>query len=292
MSSVTELNEEIRHSAVRVLVDSWTFLISTEFVAELVDENQLTITPIPLVRNGLLGLINHRGRVVPLFDLRTLIGSQLRSKQVDELVSFLNSAIKWQENLFVELAQVAPSSTSKSSSASKSELRKWLQGFQGDSAARKRFTNGSLIMENALDTLSELHDQLSESAREIQAFKKADDLEAMNTRLDHVSKFELVQFKRVANELINECVEQMSGKALIISINKMDAALLVDSIPEVISEVDADFEGEMSNFHSETMILPSGEIVNLLTKANLLQMFDPSVTEEISVVAAPTEAAA
>lgn len=84
-NSVSSAAEPSTEKYMLFLSDALLFGVKAEYVVEIITNH--TITPLPLVPDYILGIINLRGQIIPIVDMRLLLG---HSPAPDTCIIILN----------------------------------------------------------------------------------------------------------------------------------------------------------------------------------------------------------
>ncbi len=135
------------------------FGLGIEYVQELIDLTSQQIHRIPYQGREMAGVIRVRSAVIPLLDLRALLGMPSMEDETAEVVDMLHQRrqdhIRWIEELEASVLESRPFRLATDPHAC--GFGKWYDALMGDRRALDRFTNGNLALRNVLDSFDLYH---------------------------------------------------------------------------------------------------------------------------------------
>lgn len=274
-STVIEESIDLESSSyVRVIADHRSFLLETALVVELANTNGIVMTPVPGGRDEMVGILNHRGRVVPVFDLRSFVGAKTRQEETSELRNFLAAReqdhVAWLEELKTSVA--TGSRFTKALDPTQCAFGKWYEGIREQNDERRKLTNDNATIDRILNQLDEPHKQIHGIAARVLELAEAGDIAEANHIIESTWNTELATMKRLFANLFEIYESMVGGRIVLISLEGNGVGLLVDGVHSVI-----DFAIEQAETESEdglvTVLLPDGTLAFPILEATLLSMF-------------------
>jgi chemotaxis signal transduction protein len=151
------------------------FALNSENLLELVKSGGGKLTKVPNGRPFLAGMTNHRGHVLPVFDLRTVLGFPSFQQEIADMEAFLHAResdhVAWLDDLRASVE--TGREFNKSLDPKLCDFGKWYEALRSDRAQRTAITDGNLYLEKILDEFDEPHKRIHGTAARVLELAKA-----------------------------------------------------------------------------------------------------------------------
>lgn len=261
---------------VRVVASDLHYLVPADLVVELVSANKIDPTDYPIKPKAFLGIANHRDHVLPLYDLASWMGSASRRERVKELASFLQQREQDHVGWLDELRRCVESGDAfrKPTDPTQCAFGKWYESLKVDEALRLAITHGNVSLEFTLHLFDEPHRRIHAIADDVLQLARTNK-EAAIERIRQSWETDLAQMRGLFSRLKQEFADHVQGIYVVVKLGDRQAALLVESVPEVLGRIPEEGQAETGDF--VTVQLPDGTIAVLVTTEDIESLLNNQV---------------
>ncbi|MCA9413822.1 MAG: chemotaxis protein CheW [Candidatus Omnitrophica bacterium] len=199
------------------------FAVPSTFVREMVA--MPTVSLFPSSPKQIRGVINLRGMVLPVLDLRIALGMRSFTEEIEDLVRLLDEREQDHKNWLAELESsvIERREFKLATDPHKCKFGMWYDTFKTE--------NGTLS--NSLKHFEKPHQRIHGIAIEVKELEKKGSYEAALSLIEHTRQSELSQMIKVFSEVRQLVREDSREIALIMDWNERRFAAAVDSIETV-----------------------------------------------------------
>lgn len=211
-----------------------SFALPVDVVIELLNSRGCSITTLPRMPHWASGIMNHRGRVVPVIDLRTLLGMPSMHDEIQEIVDLLDARetdhIDWLNEL-KRCVQTGDEFT-KATDAHQCAFGVWYDKLTHSESTINEFTGGDIALKSVLESFEAPHKRIHALADKTLAMAKDGHQEEAIALIDHAWNEDLGALQRYF-ETTKTMIAQLRQPQLIVLEQQARAAILVDTIRSV-----------------------------------------------------------
>lgn len=225
-------------------VASEQYAIHSDFASELVNDTDFEPVPVPGSNPALTGLINLRGLVVPVVQLRSVLGHPTHSDRTETISRMLAQReadhVAWLDDL--KRCATTGDKFTKALDPTQCAFGKWYLGVAGSSSDLRDITNGSQMGESLFARMDAPHRRIHAIAREVLDLAGQGDLPAAIAIIDRAWETDLAELKRLFKQLVDAFRDSARSTIVSISYEGSPIGLYVDSVVEVRTFSESDFE--------------------------------------------------
>ncbi len=145
-----------------IRIDDQQYAIDVAAVQEIASGKCQSISPLPSSPDYLEGMTSLRGTVIPVLDLRTLLGMPSLTVETNGIIGILNTReqdhVRWLKEL--ENAVAEEREFTLASCPHKCAFGKWYDTLMADPQSVERFTNGDIALDSVLDRFDSPHKRI------------------------------------------------------------------------------------------------------------------------------------
>ena len=219
-----------------VRIEKQKYAINSRYISSII--NMQDYKPIPGVAKSILGVMNFRGKAVPLLDMRILFDLPTIKQEYEAFQSMIDTRkedhIKWVEKLeeSIDTGRKFTLATDPHQCA----FGMWFYHFDTDSVAVKHHLN----------KIEEPHRKLHELALDLERCKEADTEEKRQDCLDHVGKTAREKYMTDIIELLDETKEVFQSlyteMLLVLEAGGKQIAIVIDEVLSVEDLVQVNYD--------------------------------------------------
>jgi len=208
------------------------FAVSANNVREMVAMPK--VISVPQTPDYIRGVINLRGQVIPVMDLRLRMGMKSLVDEVKNLIQILNQREQDHKNWIVELeSSVRDRREFKlTTDPHKCAFGKWYDNFKTDNR----------ILSNCLNKIDIPHQKIHAIAIEVKAMEEKEDFDSAFEIIHQTKEGELAEMIKLFSEFRSLLRESNREIALVLENDKRAMAVAVDSVETVEKMTEASIE--------------------------------------------------
>lgn len=220
------------------------YAIHSDWTSELIRTPDMKIVDIPRKRPGMLGLINHRGNVLPVVELRALIGLNSYRNEIGEMEEFLRAReadhISWLE----ELKRCVESGDrfTKALDPAKCAFGQWYDSLQPGSDERRDITGGTTVIEKIIDDFDAPHRRIHGIAERVLKLSGAGQIEEAKAIIQQTWDKDLSEMRLLFAKFFQAFKAMRQPSYVAVNGGDVQFALVVDSVSSVVSLEMDEFE--------------------------------------------------
>ncbi len=206
-----------------LLLQDQPFAVSANYVREMVAMPK--IVSVPQMPSHIRGVINLRGQVVPVIDLRERLGMTSLLGETEDLINLLNQREQDHKNWLVELeSSVKESREFKlATDPHKCAFGKWYDNF----------TTDNRLLANCLQRFDAPHKRIHAIGIEVKKLEEKGDFDSAHATIEHTRQGDLAEMIKLFSEARNLLKESHREIAMVLEWNEKTMAAAVDSIETV-----------------------------------------------------------
>lgn len=238
-----EINEAVTRYVV-VEVNGNLYGMPTDSTVELMSSAMTQITRVPHSPKFVFGVINHRGTIIPVVDMRTLLGFSCQGAEVTRLAEFFSETkrahTEWLDALEVTVREDQP--FTRITDHTKCEFGKWYQSvFSGTNTLCKEVLEIPVIR-SFIERFDSPHKKIHRLAQHVLDLKnKGDDEQALEL-IEKCRAGELATMCRLFDQLIKTVKAQYESMLVITEYGSRKTAIAVDGVSFVTDCRDEEVE--------------------------------------------------
>lgn len=230
------------------------YAIHTIWTSELNVNVGASLTRVPNSPSALLGLINLRGKPLPLISLRHVLGQKTQQQEVTDLVEFLKAReqdhVIWFEGLQAAVHQ--GKEFKGQLDPCKCNFGKWYVSLNSNAKAVEEFAGNNSYVKSILEALDHPHRNLHEcGARALVALEAGQKAEALAALDQARTSFE--QLNSLFQTLMRVFAESRRSTIITMDAGADAFALAVDAVERVIDLEEDDFVDVPESSRSEEL---------------------------------------
>ncbi len=210
------------------------FAVEIERVREFVSLNDLAIVPMPRTTPHIRGVLNLRGRIFPVVDLRSCLGLMAAHHEVDSHIQMLKEReadhVKWLDELQACVNEERPFRLA--TDPHKCKFGQWYDKHR-DGDARRRFTGDNLVLESVLNSFDVPHKKIHAIASDVDSLVRQGELDKARGLIEQTRSRELkamIELFSTATEAVKEMSRQL---VMVVELDGVPAAVIIDAVESV-----------------------------------------------------------
>lgn len=224
--SISEIKENVKNTKLPYVIcriKKQLIGISTEFVKELV--HLPNVTPLPNMPPEIRGIINNRGSVIHVHDLRMRLNMESSMKELDDLVQLLHQREQDHKNWLneLELSTKENRPFKLTTDPHKCAFGKWYDNF----------TTANFILSAQLEKFCDPHNKIHAIALEIEKLKGSSKFDQAFALIEKTRESELKYLTILFEETRQLLRKTHREMAVILEVNGKSSALAVDQVVSV-----------------------------------------------------------
>ena len=208
------------------------FAVSTNHVREMVAMPK--VVPVPQTPDYIRGVINLRGQVIPVIDLRLRMGMISLVDEAEDLIELLNQREQDHKNWMAELESSLRERREfkLATDPHKCAFGKWYDNFRTDNR----------ILASCLTKFDTPHQKIHAIAIKVKGMQEKDDFDSANELINRTREGELAEMIRLFSEVRSLLRESNREIALVLEWKEKTMAVGVDSVETVEKLSEANIE--------------------------------------------------
>ncbi|HRX85807.1 MAG TPA: chemotaxis protein CheW [Phycisphaerae bacterium] len=232
-----------------VLADKWLIVrifglpcgIAIDHVRELMSINDRPIVALPGYGPDLVGVLRLRDRVIPVVDLRTVLGFPSMAEENRGLLGLLTERerdhVNWITELEACVAENRPFRLATDPHACK--FGKWYDALMGDEATLLRTTNGDRTLERHFRQIDGPHQRIHGIAQAVAAAVDGGRAEEGRVLIERTRSTDLAAIVNLFTEMRRCIAEVRRPQIVVLERGERHIGALVDAV-DAVQEIPAD----------------------------------------------------
>ncbi|MCB0826733.1 MAG: chemotaxis protein CheW [Armatimonadetes bacterium] len=218
-------------------VENDNYAIQTEFVTELIRGRENRVIAVPNSPRGVLGITNHRGKVMPVIELRQVLGFNSYLNEVSEMREFIKGREQDHVSWLEELRRSAESGEkfTKALDPTQCAFGKWYEKVRVLGRDNQEITHGAATMTSLLDAFDAPHRRIHGIATEVLRKAGSGDLDGAKKMIDEAWNGDLAKMKDLFVKFVEAFEESRQPSMVIIQSTAGPYAMVVDGVQSVIN---------------------------------------------------------
>lgn len=234
---IVEIQSPTQDCYVILNIENDRYAIQTEYVTELIRGRENKVTAIPNSPHGVLGITNHRGKVMPVIELRQVLGFRSYVSEVAEMRDFIKAReqdhVSWLEEL--RRCTETGDKFTKALDPTQCAFGKWYDRVRIPGRENQEVTHGAATMTSLLDAFDAPHKRIHGIATEVLRTAGAGDLESAKKMIDDAWNGDLAKMKELFFKFLEAFEESRQPSMVIIQSAAGPYAMVVDGVESVIN---------------------------------------------------------
>ena len=233
------LSDELGDSVTRYVVveiNHNLYGMSTESTVELMSGAMAQITRVPHSPDYISGVINHRGTIIPVIDMRSLFGFHPREAEADKFAKmfegFKEGYAHWLNVL--QDAVYSNAAFSESTDPTKCSFWKWYQSVVDGSAPLSKLAENDPILKSFVDRFETPHRKIYGLAEKVIRLRDEGNVEKAVDRINMVRANELAELSGLFDQILNAVSTKLESMLVITEVGARKAAIAVDGVSFVV----------------------------------------------------------
>jgi len=241
----TTVLEEAEVSSVPSLEEQWLqirltdnkYALKVSFVREMISLGEMPVTPVPNLPSQIVGVINLRGSIVPLLDLRDVLGLTTMSEEIQSLLDMFDARERDHVNWINELkASVEEGHEFKlTTDPHKCAFGKWYDELMSDKVKHLAFTQGDIVMEHLLRELDQPHQTIHGIAERVADLGSEGKQEQALSLIENVKDTHLKSMVEIFAKMKEVVPRQRKQLAIVVEVDEQLIGLRVDAVDVVLN---------------------------------------------------------
>lgn len=232
-------NEETNEAVTRYVVvdiNQNLYGMSTDTTVELMSSQMTQVTRVPHSPSYISGVINHRGTIIPVIDMRSLLGFEPRSIEATKLEAqfkqFEEDHVNWiralQDSINFDTEFSHPTDPAQCS------FGKWFNSVLNNQSGVSDMVTGDPILKALIERLSIPHNNIHGIAEKALAFKAQGDTESALELISNAREHDLSLMSQLFEQVLSGISSKLESMLVITEVDSSKAAIAVDGVSFVI----------------------------------------------------------
>lgn len=248
-------------------------------VAEVQELQRLSLSEVTFIPHrpaAFMGVVNNRGKVIPVVDVRLLLGEASFTAQIDETRAMLQAReqdhVDWLAALRETVRTGAP--FTKAKDPTMCAFGKWYEATKADPLALESLTGGNMSLERYFEGFDQPHRTIHALANQVLdlcAKNRKDEAEQM---IANAELKELAELKGLFSSFIHHYAQLRQPMMVIVEHGESQVAMAVDAVLSVrdLEPKEGDERGSdlSSEFASSFAIEEDSSLIAITNTASLL----------------------
>lgn len=211
------------------------YAFNADSVCELIQARKVTYSHLPLVHDAIRGLLNHRGVVLPLVELRPLVGELRFEDEVEEMRAFIagreQDHISWLEDL--RICASSGTDFKKALDPKLCAFGKWYESLRNDVRRRHEITTGNAVLEKIFEDFDGPHRRIHAIATRVLNHAKLGEIAEAEAIIQSAWETDLAAMKVLFKKFFELFAEIRRPSILVAEYEGERFGLLVDRVYSV-----------------------------------------------------------
>ncbi len=232
-------NEENNQAVTRYVVvdiNHNLYGMSTDTTVELMSSQMTQVTRVPHSPDYISGVINHRGTIIPVIDMRSLLGFEPLSVEAERLTAEFAKMkaghVDWIKALHDTIA--FGTKFTKEIDPTQCALGKWISSVLNGNSSISQMANNDPILKTIIERFDEPHRRIHGVAEKALAFKELGEIEKAQELIDNARENDIPLLSDLFDQVLSEISSKLESMLVITEIDSSKAAIAVDGVSFVI----------------------------------------------------------
>ena len=238
-----ETNEPVTRYVV-VEVNHNHYGMPTASTVELMSTQMAHVTRVPHSPAFILGVINHRGTIIPVVDMRSLLGFEPRSAEAKKLSGmfegFKTDHVNWLNTLQESIYR--GSEFTKATDPTKCKFGKWYDSVLQGSSTMSEMVAEDPILKSLFDRFEKPHRAIHGLAQKTLTLKDGGKVEKAVELINESRKTDLAEISEIFDQILESVATRLDSMMVITEVGSRKAAIAVDGVSFVADCEDRSIE--------------------------------------------------
>ncbi len=216
----------------------------TSSTVELMSSQMVSVTRVPHSPAFITGVVNHRGTIIPVVDLRSLLGFEPRSAETEKLSDMFeglkNDHVGWLNAL--QEAIYTSSEFTKATDPTKCNFGKWYESVVEGSSPMSAMVADDPILKALFDRFDRPHRNIHSLAQKALNFKEDGKVEKAIALIDESRQTDLAEMCTIFDQILEIVSTRLDSMMVITEVGSRKAAIAVDGVSFVVDCDDSSVE--------------------------------------------------
>lgn len=220
------------------------YCVHSQWTSELVRTKKLKIVPVPGAHPFLAGILNQRGVILPVVDLRRVLGMPTFSEEIDDMRQFVAGREQDHVGWLQELRRCAESGATftKALDPTKCAFGQWYEKIRSNDAARASLSGGTVVLEKILDDFDAPHRRIHGIAESVLQLAQNGGLDEARAKIEEAWDTDLATMKRLFARFFQAFQDLRVPSVVSMSVEGVPFAVIVDEVQSVRECTEERFE--------------------------------------------------
>lgn len=225
-------------------VNNQSYGMSAKYVLELQDCNGIDIVEFPGCREPVVGLFEHRDRVLPVIDTRLVLGDPTFESQIESVKTLLATREQDHAEWLEELRRCCQGGTAftKATDPTQCSFGKWFAGLMNSKDQLSALTNNDPAVESIVRSFERPHRAVHSIAEQALELAASGNMDGAMTIIDNTWNDELAELKQLFAKLHETLVKRHRPRLAISQTGEQYAAFMIDGIQTMVILDDRDIQ--------------------------------------------------
>jgi chemotaxis signal transduction protein len=218
--------------------------MSTESTVELMSADMTQITRVPQSPDFITGVINHRGTIIPVIDMRSLLGFEPRSAEAEKLTATFNQLkkdhVEWLDAL--QDAVYKDLEFTKATDPTKCNFGKWYESIIDGSSPMSAMAQGDPILKALIERFDAPHRKIHSIAEQVLRLNQEGKQEEAVKIISAVRDTDLALMCELFDQILVAIVSKLDSMMVITEVGSRKTAIAVDGVSFVADCKDESIE--------------------------------------------------
>ncbi|MDF1808305.1 MAG: chemotaxis protein CheW [Phycisphaerales bacterium] len=210
--------------------------MTTDTTVELMSAAMTQITRVPHSPPYISGVINHRGTIIPVIDLRSLLGFEPRSLEMEKMRTMFDQLkedhISWLGSL--QNAVYVDEKFTKAIDPTKCNFGKWYISVMDGTSSMSSMISADPILKGVIERFDAPHRKIHSIAEKVLSLKENGQSDEAISIIKNVRENELVEMCDLFDQVLAAIETKLKSMLVITEIGTRKAAIAVDEVSFVI----------------------------------------------------------
>jgi len=234
-SNPEDANEMVTRYVV-VEINNNNYGMPTASTVELMSSDMTQVTRVPQSPDFISGVINHRGTIIPVIDMRSLLGFDPRSEEANKLSVTFQELKDDHVNWLAALQDSVYQNTEfhKATDPTQCSFGKWYQTILDGSSSMSRFSAEDPILKSLIERFDVPHRKIHALAEEVLKLKNNGETDKAIAMINKTRETSLVQMCELFNQILAAVASKLDSMLVITEVGARKAAIAVDAVSFVV----------------------------------------------------------
>jgi len=281
--SILAVDESVTRYVV-VEINHNLYGMSTDSTVELIGSNTTQITRVPQSPAYIAGVINHRGTIIPVIDMRSLLGFEHRSAEAKLLGEQFQLLKDDHINWLSALQEAVYSSTpfTKATDPTKCNFGQWYTSVTDGTWKMSKLIEDDPILKTLVERFDTPHRKIHGIAEQVLKLSSEDRRDEAIEIINTTRETDLAVMCELFDQILEAIVTKLSSMMVITEVGSRKAAIAVDAVSHVVDCKDGSVEAlpdtaENTDFLTGLVHQPDGSYILI---ADLVHIYNTACPEE------------